>query len=341
MSKRERKKGPVWAHFIIVDKSDDSHPPVQCKYCSKNYKRAVPERMQTHLDKCTKATSSAKSQPKQQSIFDNFSEGDQNSNVLSSTKVHLFQPLKPIFILEKSKEINMQIDYNQLGPLSNIHHLGYCYQYGIGIEKNEIRAFQLYKEAVEKGHIISKYDLGRCYQKGIGTEKNVIKAFELYGEAAQHGHITSTYELGECYQYGIGTEINKIKAFEFYKKAAEKGHIISKYNLGRCYQYGIGTEVNKTKAFEFYKEAAEKGHITSIYKLGECYQHGVGTEKDGNKAFESYKEAAKLGNYDSLHKLELGECYQHGIETEINDESYKEESQKGPITSIYEFGECY
>jgi hypothetical protein len=135
MIRKERKKGPVWAHFIILDKSNNSHPPVQCKYCSKNYKRAVPERMQAHLDKCPEATSGAKSQPKQQPIFDNFIEEDQNSNVLSSTEVRLFQPLQPSFILEKSKEINMQIDYsNQLNPLSNIHHLGYCYQYGIGVE---------------------------------------------------------------------------------------------------------------------------------------------------------------------------------------------------------------
>ena len=34
-------------------------------------------------------------------------------------------------------------------------------------------------------------DLGYCYQEGIGTEKNEIKAFELYKEAAEKGHISA------------------------------------------------------------------------------------------------------------------------------------------------------
>ncbi|CAB4390905.1 unnamed protein product [Rhizophagus irregularis] len=210
MIRKERKKGAVWKHFFkTVVESNNSHPPVQCKYCCKNYQRAVPERMQAHLDKCPKAPSNAKSQPKQQQLINNFNGGhmseDQNANILSSQ--HFTQRPQSSFELQDSEEMNMQIEYSdQSEPPSNIRHLGYCYQYGIGIEKNEIRAFQLYKEAAEKGHINSKYDLGRCYLHGVGIEKNEIKAFELYKEVAQNGHITSIYELGECYQYGMGTE---------------------------------------------------------------------------------------------------------------------------------------
>ena len=40
---------------------------VKCKYCSKDFKRAVPEQMQAHLDKnCLKAPNNAKSQFRQQ-----------------------------------------------------------------------------------------------------------------------------------------------------------------------------------------------------------------------------------------------------------------------------------
>src|SRR5579862_1982322 len=62
-----RKKGPVWEHFNSGSRND-SHPHVQCKYCLKDFKRAIPERMQAHLDKkCPNAPSNAKSQ----SIIDN------------------------------------------------------------------------------------------------------------------------------------------------------------------------------------------------------------------------------------------------------------------------------
>jgi hypothetical protein len=55
-------KKPVWDHFDIIGKYDNPHPNVRCKYCQKKtFQRAVPRRMQTHLDKCIVAPSIAKS----------------------------------------------------------------------------------------------------------------------------------------------------------------------------------------------------------------------------------------------------------------------------------------
>ena len=51
MVKKKRKKGPVWEHFSIISNNDDPHPHVKCNYCSKEFKRAIPEWMQDHLDK--------------------------------------------------------------------------------------------------------------------------------------------------------------------------------------------------------------------------------------------------------------------------------------------------
>ncbi|GBB87474.1 hypothetical protein RclHR1_13960004 [Rhizophagus clarus] len=213
--------------------------------------------MQAHLNKCLKSPDNTKSQTKNIT----------NKKVLNE-RINEDEKFK---LLLSSNDLSLHLQ----GSLSNIHYLGYCYQYGIGIEKNEIRAnkkkneikaFELYKEAAENDHIISIYELGNCYQYVRGTKKNEIKAYESYKEAAEKGHITLIYELGICYQYGKGTEENKIKAFESYNKAAEKGHIISIYLLEKYYQNGIGTEKNEIKAFKLYKEAYEKGHITSIYE---------------------------------------------------------------------------
>jgi TPR repeat protein len=61
-----------------------------------------------------------------------------------------------------------------------MYQLGYYYQFGIGTDKDETKAFESYKEAAEKGHVDSIFDLGYCYQYGIGTEINITKANELY-----------------------------------------------------------------------------------------------------------------------------------------------------------------
>ncbi|RIA88571.1 hypothetical protein C1645_739295 [Glomus cerebriforme] len=126
-----RRKGPVWKHFYCKIENDDSHPHVQCKYCSKVFQRAVPERMQSHLDKkCPEAPNDAKSQYKQQnssttSRIDNFNDcmtdEEQKSlelllhKALSSANVsfsfvddpfvvQFFQRLRPSFKLPKREE---------------------------------------------------------------------------------------------------------------------------------------------------------------------------------------------------------------------------------------------
>ncbi|CAG8444761.1 12744_t:CDS:2 [Rhizophagus irregularis] len=116
-----RKKGPVWNHFEIISNTINSHPHVKCKYCSKEYKRAVPERMQTHLDKkCVQSPDSAKSQSKQQnttSNLDHLSEEEKKSLKLLLSKV-----LSPYKLSNKEKRhlYVSDIDTLDMNSFSNI-----------------------------------------------------------------------------------------------------------------------------------------------------------------------------------------------------------------------------
>ncbi|CAB4376584.1 unnamed protein product [Rhizophagus irregularis] len=132
---------------------------------------------------------------------------------------------------------------DNIGKQENVILLGEFFRRGIGTEKDEIKAFELYKAAAENGNIKSIYQLGEYYFYGIGTKKNVIKAVEMYKEAAGRGDVNAINDLGYCYQHGIGTEKDEINAFELYKIAAEKG-----------------TKKNEIKALELYKKAAERGN---------------------------------------------------------------------------------
>ncbi|GBB88654.1 hypothetical protein RclHR1_15210001 [Rhizophagus clarus] len=164
-------------------------------------------------------------------------------------------------------------------------------QYIIIKNENENRIFEYLLDNIYKQQ--SVFLLAIFYNHGIGTEKNENKAFELYIEAAENGDIDALNALQYYYQRGIGTEENKNKVFKLYKEAAQIGKVDAIHHLGYCYENGIGTKRNKIKAFNLYKEAAEKGQIDAIHRLGYCYQHGIGTKKNEIKAFELYKEAAK------------------------------------------------
>ncbi|RIA82665.1 kinase-like domain-containing protein [Glomus cerebriforme] len=156
---------------------------------------------------------------------DSFQKGFDNKVRIQLIKQHIVLKNK-----NENEVFNYTLDNKNI--LQNISLLAIFYKYGIGTEKNEIKAFELCKEAVEKGLINAMNNLGYCYQHGIGTEKNKNKAFELYKEAAEKGLIDSIHNLGDyCYYDGIGTEKNEIKAFELYKKAADKGNVYSIKNL--------------------------------------------------------------------------------------------------------------
>jgi len=52
-----KKKRTIWNHWTVITQNSvennkpSLHPSVQCNYCSKIFDRAVPFRMQAHLDK--------------------------------------------------------------------------------------------------------------------------------------------------------------------------------------------------------------------------------------------------------------------------------------------------
>ncbi|GES97501.1 kinase-like domain-containing protein [Rhizophagus clarus] len=240
---------------------------------------------------------------------------------------------------DKIKAFKLYQEAVKNGDITSVSHLAYCYLHGKGTEKNEIKVLELYKAAAEKDEINSINDLGCCYLHGIGTEKNEIKALELFKEASEKGNGGSISNLGYCYLHGIGTEKNEIQTFKLYKEAAEKGNISSINALGYCYLKGIGTGEDEIKAFKLFKEAAEKDHIDAIYNLGCCYKYGKGTNENEIKAFELFKKAAERGHLGSLDSLI--KCYQYGIGTEKDvikaDELYKKHENELIKEAIYWF----
>lgn len=60
--------------------------------------------------------------------------------------------------------------------------LGYCYQFGDGIQESLTLAVKYYQIAANNGDVFGKIRLGRCYLAGIGVPKDVTKAHKLFEE---------------------------------------------------------------------------------------------------------------------------------------------------------------
>ncbi len=218
--------------------------------------------------------------------------------------------------------------------------LGYCYEFGIDVRKNEKMAFNRYFEAAEQNNMYGIYNVGICFLDGISVDKDTNKAFNFIYLAAENGLECAQNTLGLMHQED---KKNEQKALEYFKLGAEKGYSPSLNNLGRCYDYGFGVEQNRKMAFQHYLRAAKLENAAAQYNVGNCYQNGIGTDVDNQKAFEWYQKAA-INNYP-LALNNLGYCYDFGIGVKKNRrlafKNYNKAASFGLAEARYNVGNCY
>ncbi|CAB4417956.1 unnamed protein product [Rhizophagus irregularis] len=222
--------------------------------------------------------------------------------------------------------------------------IAYCYDKGVGIETNKIKAFKLYNIAAEEGHDTAQNYLGYLYMKGEVPEMDSKKAVYWFQRAVENGNKFAYDNLAICYELGIGTNKDETKAFELYEKSAEKGYINAKFHLGYCYVNGIGTKINKEKGFELYREAAEKGNLNEMNIPEDYYKNKEGLAKDLNEVSYWYQKSAE--EYDNeLALYKLGEIYELGKGVSKNEarafDYYKQAAEKGCIYGKYKVGKYF
>lgn len=100
--------------------------------------------------------------------------------------------------------------------------LGYLYQKGLGVKKNERLAEKYYLKAVEQGELLDNlvyWYLGNLYFYGSKRVQNNEKALNNFLIASEF-YEASAYEVGLIYENGYGVDIDIEKAKEYYKKAS-------------------------------------------------------------------------------------------------------------------------
>jgi len=98
--------------------------------------------------------------------------------------------------------------------------------------------------------------LAWCYQHGLGVERNLAKAAQ-YWVAAVQGHSDMQYQLGICCAVGIGVKQDMRQAIFYYEQAAAQGHSQAHYVLLQCYESGLGIAFDAQKSLE-HKQAVQK-----------------------------------------------------------------------------------
>ena len=127
-------------------------------------------------------------------------------------------------------------------------------------EKRGTEAVAYYQRAAALEDLKGLTNLGWCFEAGIGVEKDPEQAAQLYAIAAMRDYTPALTNLGYCYTFGIGVEANEAKALACFRKGAEEGFPRAQFLLGEAYRRGAGTPVNEEEAVKWYQSAAWQGY---------------------------------------------------------------------------------
>ncbi len=98
--------------------------------------------------------------------------------------------------------------------------IGQRYFYGDSGRRNYRKAFPFLLEAASAGDVHPQNLVGFCYDLGLGVQKDSAQAVFWYQRAARHRHKEALCNLAISYARGKGVEPNPRKAFLLYKQAA-------------------------------------------------------------------------------------------------------------------------
>ena len=114
-------------------------------------------------------------------------EGEEKKNIQQSIidKIREMAQAGDIFvqneladIVEGEEKFELLKESAEHGLARSMEKLGNMYEYGRGVEENEVEAFKWYMRAAELGNKDALANVGWCYQEGHGVDSNINKAIE-------------------------------------------------------------------------------------------------------------------------------------------------------------------
>ena len=88
----------------------------------------------------------------------------------------------------------------------------------------------------EQGYPLAECQIGYCYQEGLGVEKDLEKALYWTRRAAEHGDWDGQYNLGCFYEEGTGIARDMEQAAHWYREAARQSHDLA---IQKCKELNI------------------------------------------------------------------------------------------------------
>lgn len=162
-----------------------------------------------------------------------------------------------------------------------------CYQ-----EQRYNEAFDYALQAANDNSLNAYYLLGILYSNGLGIEKDEHKAYETFLEGANQENGACQFMVYISLLTGTGVQKNLEEAYIWLAKSAYNQYPLGMREYAKgCIQIG-----NYQEAYNYFVKAADAGDDESKAWIGYCYENGYGVQRDIYRAKFIYHEEINKGS---------------------------------------------
>ncbi len=182
-----------------------------------------------------------------------------------------------------------------------IRDLGDLYSEGKLVPADQLRAYQHYTDAAERGLTSLHYRLGQMHEKGEGVPVTLDEAAYHYRLAALDGNLPALRRLCDLYLGDSGMARDLDRAGFWLSILARRGERAALTRFGDV----LMRKGDYPDAFRFYTLLAKNGNEPEVgvacQRLGVLYENGWGVSKDSRRAESWRKKALRRNNLPALH----------------------------------------
>ena len=110
-----------------------------------------------------------------------------------------------------------------------------------------VTALREWRLLAEKGDAEAQYKLGFMYERGQGVLKNDREAVKWFRNAAEQGHARAQYSLGLRYLWGDGAPKNIVLAYKWWSLSSLLGHQKAGSYLDKAAKLMTPAEIAKSR----------------------------------------------------------------------------------------------
>jgi TPR repeat protein len=146
------------------------------------------------------------------------------------------------------------------GEAGDCNRLGYMYDMGQGVAKDDSQAAPYFTKACDGGFAMGCDNLGLLYYKGQGVTQDYFKAATLYQKACNNNRASGCRSLGLLYEDGQGVAKDILRANALYLQACDAGDANGCSFIGENYGQGLGVATDIEKARQYLSKGCSGGH---------------------------------------------------------------------------------